>query len=241
MTNWIQKPHKFPTHLHALDIKEAQTQRCPGVEQLRGMKTTQLLDKYIVKRNRTRNECTLLKNIGEEGIQHYPDKLEEIMRACDKLLHTWKTHGSPLADRKAKETMLQKISKTADELEQWRENSNTDSEDTLTSLTQIETSREVIKEMDAVIQLNEEEAAIEFPSLLKLLTTTTRIFGNDTHIREWWYEVMTESPPPWQNVKINKNEWRRDSKQRSGQHAYHKKSTSSCSGTCLKPEPPKLQ
>jgi len=140
--------------------------------------------------------------------------------------------------------MLQTISKTADELEQWRENSKT--EDTLTSLTQIETSLEVIKEMDAVIQLDEEEAAIEFPSILKLLTTTTRMFGNVTHIRGCWYEVMTESPPPWQNVKRNTerkswNEWRRDSKQRSEQHAYHKKSTSSCSGTFLKPEPSKLE
>jgi len=27
VTNWIQKLHKFPAHLHALDIKEAQAQR----------------------------------------------------------------------------------------------------------------------------------------------------------------------------------------------------------------------
>ena len=110
--------HKFPAHLQSLDIKEAQAQRCPGVEQLRGIKTTQLLDKYIVKQNRIRNQCTLLKNIREEGIQHYLDKLEEIIRACDKFLHTWKTHGSPVGDRKVKETMFQTISKTADELEQ---------------------------------------------------------------------------------------------------------------------------
>jgi len=50
--------------------------------------------------------------------------------------------------------------------------------------------------MDTAILQNEEEAATEFPSLLKLLTKKTRIFGNNTHIRECRYEVMTESPPP---------------------------------------------
>jgi len=69
-------------------------------------------------------------------------------------------------------------------------------EDTLTSLTQIETSLDKIRKMDTAILQDEEEAATEFPSLLKLLTKKTRIFGNNTHIREWWYEVMTERPPP---------------------------------------------
>jgi len=141
-----------------------------------------------------RNQCTLLKSIGQEGIQHHFDKLEEIITACDKLLRTWKTDGSPLGDRKVEETMFQTISTTADELEQWRENSNT--EDTMTSLTQIEISLDTIKEMDATIQQDEEEAATEFPSLLKLLTKKTRILGNKENIRKWWYEVMTESPPP---------------------------------------------
>jgi len=54
----------------------------------------------------------LLKNQGEEGVQHYLDKLEELMRACDKLLRTWITHGYPLGDRKVKETMYHTISKT---------------------------------------------------------------------------------------------------------------------------------
>jgi len=67
ITNWIQKLHEFLAHLHALDIEEAQAPKYPGVEQLRGIKTTQLVDKYIVKRNRIRNQCALLKNIGEEG------------------------------------------------------------------------------------------------------------------------------------------------------------------------------
>jgi len=102
VTNWISELHRFPAHLHALDIKEVQAQRYPGVEQLSGMKTTQLADKHIVKRNRIRNQCALLKNIGEEGIQHYLDKPDEIVRACDKLLLTWTKHGSPLGDPKVK-------------------------------------------------------------------------------------------------------------------------------------------
>jgi len=68
----------------------------------------------------------------------YLDKIEELIRVCDKLLLTWKTHEPPLGDRKVKETTYRTISKTADELEQWRDNSSTD--DTLTSLTLIETS-----------------------------------------------------------------------------------------------------
>ena len=31
--------HKFPAHLHALDIKDAHTQRDPGIEKQGGMKT----------------------------------------------------------------------------------------------------------------------------------------------------------------------------------------------------------
>ena len=50
-----------------MDIKDAQAQRDPGIEQLGGMRTSQLADKYIVKRNKIRNQCTLLKNQGEEG------------------------------------------------------------------------------------------------------------------------------------------------------------------------------
>jgi len=65
-------------------MKEAQAQRDPGVEQLGGIRTSQLADKYIVKRNKIRNQCALLKNPGEEGVQHYLDKLEETMRSCDK-------------------------------------------------------------------------------------------------------------------------------------------------------------
>jgi len=159
------------------------------------MRTSQLADKYILKRNKIRNQCTLLRNQDEEGVLFYLDKSEEIMRACDKLLRTWKTHGSPLGDRKVKETMYRTISKTADELEQWRDNSSTDN--TLTSLTLIKTSLDEIREMDTAILREEEEAANKFPSLLKLLINKTRIFGNNPQIREWWYEVMSIRPPPY--------------------------------------------
>ena len=66
---------KFPAHLHALDIKDAQTQRHPGIEQLEGMRTSQLEDKYMVKRNKIRNQCTLLRGLEEEGGELYLDKV----------------------------------------------------------------------------------------------------------------------------------------------------------------------
>jgi len=121
------------------------------------------------------------------------------MRACFKLLRTWRTHGSLLGDRKVKETMNQTISKTVDELEQWTDKSST--EDTLTSLTLIETSLDEIREMDTTILREEEEAATEFPSLLKVLTEKTKKFGNNPRIREWWYEVMSIWTSP-----LSKNE-----------------------------------
>jgi len=104
------------------------------------------------------------------------------------------THGSPLGDRKVKETMYHIISKNEYELEHWRDNTSTD--ETLTSLTQIETSLDEIRDADTVILREEEDAATEFPSLLKLLTKNPRIFGNNACIREWWCEVMSERPPP---------------------------------------------
>jgi len=191
-TRWILLLDKYPAHLHALDIKDAQKQRDPGIEPLEGMTTSQLADKYIVKRNKIRNQCTLLRGQVEDGVVLYLDKVEETIRACDNLLLTWKTHGSPLVDRKVKETMYRMISKTIDELEQWRDNSSTG--DTLTSLTSIETSLEEIEGMDSAILTEEEDAATEFPSILKLIKKI-KIAGNNPQIRQWWYEVMTSRPP----------------------------------------------
>jgi len=71
------------------------------------------------------------------------------MRACDKLLRTWMTHGSPQGDRKVKETMCHVISKMEYELEHWRDNTSTG--ETLISLTQIETSLDEIRDTDTAI------------------------------------------------------------------------------------------
>ena len=73
------------------------------------MKTSKLADKYITKWNKLRNQCNLPRSQGEEGELLYLDKIEEIIRACDKLLLTWKTYASPLGDRKFKEIMYQTI------------------------------------------------------------------------------------------------------------------------------------
>jgi len=50
--------------------------------------------------------------------------------------------------------------------------------------------------MDSAILVEEEEAATEFPSILKLLIKKTRIFGNNPQIWQWWYKVMSTRPPP---------------------------------------------
>ena len=42
----------------------------------------------------------------------------------------------------------------------------------------------------------EEDAATEFPSLLKLLSKKITLSGNSSLTRKWWYEVMTSRPPP---------------------------------------------
>ena len=81
------------------------------------MTTSKLADKYVVKRNKIRNQCTLLRGQVEDGVVLYLDKVEETIRACDNLLLTWKTHGSPLGDPKVKETMYRMNSKTIDDLE----------------------------------------------------------------------------------------------------------------------------
>jgi len=122
------------------------------------------------------------------------DKVEETINACDNLLLTWKTHGTHLGDRKVKETMYKTVSRTQEEIEQWRENSSTG--DTLTSLTSIETFLEEIKEMNHAILREEGGAAIEFPSILKLLIKKIKIAGNNPSTRQWWYDVMTSRPPP---------------------------------------------
>jgi len=199
VTRWIQLLLKHPAHLQSMDIKYAQKERDPGIEPLEEMTTSKLVDKYIVIRNKIRNQCTLLRGQVQEQVVLYLDKGEETIRACDNLLLTWNTHGSPLGDRKVKETMYRMISKTIDELEQWRDKSSTD--DTLNSLTSIETSLEEIKEMDSAILTEEKEATTEFPSILKISIKRIQIAGNNPQIRQWWYDVMKS--PPSQKTKRN--------------------------------------
>jgi len=158
------------------------------------MTTSKLADKYIVKRNKIQNQCTLLRGQVEDGVVFFLDKVDETIRACDNLLLIWRIHGTPLGDRKVKETMYKTVGRILEEIEQWRENSSTD--DTLTSLTSIVTFLEDIKEMNLAILREEEDAATEFPSILKLLIKKIRIAGNNPQIRQWWYDVMTSRPPP---------------------------------------------
>jgi len=105
VSRWIQLLHKHRAHLHAIDIKDAQKQRDPGIKPLEGMMTSKLADKYTVKRNKIRNQCTLLRGQVEDGVVLFLDKVEDTIRACDNLLLTWKTHDSPLGDREVKGTM----------------------------------------------------------------------------------------------------------------------------------------
>ena len=145
-----------------MDIKDAQKQRDPGINPLAGMTASKLADKYIVKRTKIRNQCTLLRGQVEEGVAFFLDKVEETTSACDNLLLTWKTHGSPQGDQKVKEKMYSTASRILTEIEQWRDNSST--EDTLNSLTLIQTFLEEIREMNLVILKEKEESATEFPS-----------------------------------------------------------------------------
>jgi len=164
VSKWIQLLRKHPAHLHALDIKGAQPQRDPGIKLLAGMTITKLTDKCTIKRNKIRNQITLLRGQAEEKVASFLDKVEETINACDNLLLTWRTHGTPLGDRKVKETMHKTVTGILEEIEQWRDNSSTD--DTLTSLTSIETFIEEICEMNHTILREEEDAATEFPSIL---------------------------------------------------------------------------
>jgi len=182
VSKWIQLLHKHS-----------------GIKPLAGMTMSELTDKYTIKRNKIRNRITLLRGQAEDGVAFFLDKVKETINACDNLILTWRTHGTPLGDRKVKETMHTTVTSILEEIEQWRENSSTDG--TLTSLTSIETFIEEISEMNHAILREEEDAATEFPSTLKLLIKKINITGNNPLIRQWWYDVMTSRPP-----SLSKNE-----------------------------------
>ena len=66
VSKWIQLLHKHPAHLHALDIKDAQPQRDPGIKPLAGMTMSKLMDKYTITRNMIRNQIILLRGQAEK-------------------------------------------------------------------------------------------------------------------------------------------------------------------------------
>ena len=85
-------------------MKDAQKQRDPGIKPLEGITTSKLADKYIIKRNKIRNQINLLRGHVETGVVFFLDKIGETIRACDNLLLIWTIHGTLLGDRKVKET-----------------------------------------------------------------------------------------------------------------------------------------
>ena len=90
-----------------------------------------------------------LRGQTEEGVAFFLDKTEETINTCDNLLLTWRTHGTPLGDRKVKEIMYETVTKILEEIDHWRDNSST--EDTLASLTSVETLITKIHELNHAI------------------------------------------------------------------------------------------
>jgi len=118
VSKWIQLLHKHSAHLHTLDIKDGQPQRDPGIKPLTGMTMSKITDKYTIKRNKIRNQITLLRGQAEDGVAFFLDKVEETINACDNLLLTWRTHGTPLGDQKVKKTMFKTVTRILEEI-QW--------------------------------------------------------------------------------------------------------------------------
>ena len=92
------------------------------------------------------------------------------------------THGTPLGDRKVKELMWETVNKILEEIDHWKDNSSR--EDTLDSLTSVETLTIKIQEMNQAILKEEEDAATEFPSILKLLIKKISNTGNNPLTRQ---------------------------------------------------------
>ena len=116
-SKWIQLLHKHPANLHALDIKDAQPQRNPGIQSLAGMTITKLTNKCTIKRNKIRNQITFLRGQAEGGVAFFLNKVEETINTCDNLLLTWRTHGTPLGDQKVKETMYETVTRILEEID----------------------------------------------------------------------------------------------------------------------------
>jgi len=60
--------------------------------------------------------------------------------------------------------------------------------------------------MNHAILKEEEDAATEFSSILKLLIKKINITGNNPLTRQWWYDVMTSRPPPLPKKEENNRE-----------------------------------
>ena len=73
--------------------------------------------------------------------------------------------------------MWETVNKILEEIDHWKDNSST--EDTLDSLTSVETLTIKIQEMNQAILQEEEDVATEFPSILKLLIKKISITGNN--------------------------------------------------------------
>jgi len=54
-------------------MKDAQKQRDPGIKPLAGITISKLADKYIIKRNKIRNQITLLRGHVEAGVVFFLD------------------------------------------------------------------------------------------------------------------------------------------------------------------------
>jgi len=94
VTKWIQLLHKHPAHLHALDTKDAQKQRDLGIKPLVGITTAKLADKYIIKRNKIRNQIALLCGHVETGVVFFLDH-KSMRQPSTNLENSWHTPGRP--------------------------------------------------------------------------------------------------------------------------------------------------
>jgi len=76
---------------------------------------SKLTDKYTIKRNKIRNQLTLLRGQAEGGVVFFLDKVEGTINAYDNLLLTWRTHSTPLGDRRVRKTMYTTVNKILEE------------------------------------------------------------------------------------------------------------------------------
>jgi len=63
------------------------------------MTTSKLADKYVVKQNKIRNQCTLLRGQVEDGVVFFLDKVRRnnkgMRQPTTNMENTWYTPGGP--------------------------------------------------------------------------------------------------------------------------------------------------